>query len=381
VNPGRPIHALVAARHQESSMSIRPWQYTLACVSLGALACDPYQRYGKGDGDLGPVDPVNFPPANLGTGGDRKFAGTGRFAELRAFVGGQPVGYFAYALPTPLATDPLRVLDAGMPYQPTPTPPAYVFDPAEGEPIPAHYGCAPPDRTYDPRLDSYRLDEQGNVFTALPQATYTPGQLPVTRYVPVVKEMKVSSAGLTCQSVKSQKVLLGKTSAVDTGNYLAWLIIDPMAQVFPLGATPANSFGLGLQRWGWFDRYLLAYLDGGYVPVTDAMVMEGMPPVAKTVKRMVPQKLYYPRSMVMDGMMMGPGRMGAGYDVLQARRGENGYSPLCQVFTYDAGMTMTVDALPKSATDIEARFNTMAAPLRPAMPPVVFCLQAKGATP
>src|SRR5438309_12089343 len=89
---------------------------SLICCSL-ASACDPYLRYAKDDDSLGPVDPVNFPPGNLGTGGNRMRAGVGSFTEVTAYVGGAPVCYFPYALPapSPATADLLRLIEDGKP--------------------------------------------------------------------------------------------------------------------------------------------------------------------------------------------------------------------------------------------------------------------------
>jgi hypothetical protein len=79
-----------------------------------------------------------------------------------------------------------------------------------------------------------------------------------------------------------------------------------------------------------------------------------------------------------DGMpveMPAAGRIGAGWDVLQAKRGTEGYSPICQVFTYDTVMPVKAADLPKDTATIEMMFNTMAAPIRPASPAYVYCLQ------
>jgi hypothetical protein len=102
----------------------------------------------------------------------------------------------------------------------------------------------------------------------------------------------------------------------------------------------------------------------------------------RTVSRLKPQKLYYPRSMIAttrmlpDGTMMttaAPGRLGAGYDVLQAQRGQPGYSPLCQVMTFDAGATLEASVLPRDVSIIETIYPP--ATLQPASPPYVYCLQ------
>ncbi len=356
---------------------------TTALASAG-LGCDPYERYGDETSSAGAVDPVNFPAANLGMGGDRLRPGRGNFTEVLAFIGGQRAGYYAYIPPAPaMGADPLRLLDNGMPYRFSPAPKAYVFDPQDANPFPATSSCAPPQGYRpDPRLDEVRLDEQGNIFTALPTATYNPGVASATTYIPVVRQAAVSGAGVPCQQPKSEAALLSvlnrKTPAdiPASDRFLAWLIIDPAAAVYREGQSAATSGGVGTQKLGWFNRYLLAYIDGGYIPTMETTVME--PPtsmISKPIVRMVPQRLYYPRSMVMGAMTAAPGRIGAGYDVLTAKRGDSGYSPLCDVQTYDAGMMpVTPAALEKDAATIEAKFGMT---LMPATPRYIYCLQVQ----
>lgn len=331
----------------------------------------------------------------MGTGGDRTRPGLGSFTETPAFVAGEMVGYFTYPFPVAAtgggkggggmaaASDPLRLREGDKPTAAFPAPTAYVFDPTDAEPIPDHYACVPPpDYQYDRIRDEYRKDEQGNVFTALPKVTFSPGVEAAPSVAPVMSETKVSSSGIECQSVKSSKTLLSTLGEGEkTGRYLAWVLIEPGAAVYRLGeSAKAKSPGVGTQRWGWFDRYLVAYLDGGYIPTAEATVTEAM--VDKTVVRMVPQKLYYPRSMIVtvakDGTMtMAAGKLGAGYDVMQFKRGDQGYSPVCDVTTYDPGMALTVDALPKDAAAIEEMAAAAMTMLTPANPRYVYCLQVK----
>src|SRR4051812_32533859 len=94
---------------------------SLICAVLAA-ACDPYQRFGKNDDSLGPVDPASFPQPNLGTHGDRARAGSGAFLQIGAFSGGMAAAYFSYPVPASLlAADPLQVSALT-------TPVAYAFD-------------------------------------------------------------------------------------------------------------------------------------------------------------------------------------------------------------------------------------------------------------
>lgn len=360
----------------------------VGCLVLGCLVaatlvgCDPYDRFGKNNDHLGPVDPVTFPPANLGVGGNRMQAGRGTFTETRAFVGGMPVGYFPYAVAAgPM--DPLRVTQI-------PARPAYQFTDA----------CVPPagyvwDEMTSPINEDHRKDQAWPVFTALPSATYTPGVAVTSPYVPVVAEKTVAVGGRPCQAFKSETQIVEtfkkemnnpKFVAADimpTGKLFAWLLIDPAAAVYPLGQS-ANTMhpGLGLQKWGWYNRYLAAYLDGGEIATAPAMVMEGMPPAPVMVTRMVTQRLFYPRSMVTGmnaaGMpTMAPGARGAGYDVLEFKKGDPGYSPVCRVFTYDTLMPMAAADLPKDVATIEMMFNAPMMEIRPATPPLVYCLQVR----
>jgi hypothetical protein len=135
--------------------------------------------------------------------------------------------------------------------------------------------------------------------------------------------------------------------------------------------------GLGLQRWGWYNRYLLAYLDGGYIPTEEVMVAGPSidTPTMIKVTRLKPQRLFVPRQ-IRTGMGMAPGRAGAGYDVLEFKRGDAGYSPLCQVWDYgDPALPVAPADLPKRADVI---LNTPGLnPAAAAPPSYVFCLQVR----
>jgi hypothetical protein len=358
-----------------------------------AIGCgqDPYQDLKDETVGLGAVDPVTFPAANLGDSGNRMQPGSGTFLETAAFAGGQPVGYFAYPVNTAAGRDPLRVLDNGKPYPPVSTPTAYAFDAADDAPVPATNKCSPPAGYHpDPRLDPLPgwYMRQGNIFTDLPKATYNPGVAAATTYVPVVAEARLSSAGRVCQELKSEKAVSSARAGKlpkPAGNYLAWLIIDPAASVFAfddMEQSPKTS--IVLQKWGWYNRYLVAYLDGGYVPVMAVDINVGTMdmPQMQPVTRMVPQKLYVPRGMVLvpDAMMMPvptPAKRGDGYDVLSFRRGTAGYSPLCEVVTYAAPMPpVAVDMLPKDAAAIE-KDPILMPTFMPGSPRYVYCLQVR----
>jgi hypothetical protein len=332
----------------------------LAVLGLGLGACDPYEDFGDESLSLGAVDPLNFPPANLGAGGNRTRPGNGSFEEIPAWVGGTPVGYFRYALPA------TTMVMGGMPVVPASVSRVYAFDATPAQPVPDKNDCTPPPGWKpDPRLDDVNYEQQGNIFTALPTATYNPGVAAASTYIPVVAQAPVQSGGQVCQRIKSSKGLekaLGMLPG--PGNdQLAWLIIDPAAGVYPFDADETHN-GLGLQKWGWYNRYLLAYLDGGYLPV---MQMD-------TVRLMRPQRLYLPRSPVMGAMGPVQAQVGQGLDVLTARRGQDGYSPLCEVMTYDLGMAVPPDMLPRDAAAITGD-PAIAMTLEPAASRFVFCLQ------
>lgn len=367
-------------------MRVQRMVLPLSLALMGLSGCNVYDRWDGGEFNAGPVDAQTFPPAYLGTGANRQRSGSGSFTARKAVAGEQLTEYFLLPLsPTQLAAkDPLAVRSNGAQTSAAPSPAAYVFDVGSDKPQ-----CqAPADYTFDPVRDDVAYDTQGVIFTKLPTATYNPGAEPTWSYAPLVSRVQVTSKGERCQALKSEKAVvtsaqvdvpltppvLGKSVGIPDSTLQAYAIIEPGAAVYHYTADGSKdpASGVGLQKWGWYNQYLLAYLDGGDVPQVEA----------GTAMRMVPQKLYYPRSQVTVGGTPKTVALGAGYDILTARRGEAGYSPLCQVFTYDAGGAMTPDALPKSAAEVEARYgSTLKAPTKgvsdksPAGDPYVYCLQ------
>lgn len=344
-------------------------RHYLLVLSVAAAGCNPYNQR-DGEFSAGSVDPANFPPGYVGVGGDHLRAGRGTFTEVRAFSNGQPLGYYSFPFSTTqlppfssggggTAPDPLRLVDAGKPYAKVPTPTAYLFDPATHCTPPAGY-------VYNARLDEVHYDQQGDIFTALPTATYSAGALPTWSYVPIVAARTVPAAGIGCQSIKSEATLKSSGAAIGMfqGTYLARAIIDVAAPVYRVGETAATSFGFGTQQLGWYNHYIVAYLDGGAIPTVGSA--DG-----STVE-MQPQTLYYPRSMVINGTKTLAGGFGFGYDVLDAKRGDAAYSPVCQLMTYDTGSAMTVDQLPKDVATIMSMYGST---LKNATVPFIFCLQ------
>jgi len=364
---------------------------SLTLALAGLTGCDVYERW-DGEFSAGPVDAQNFPPEYLGTGANRQRAGSGSFTGRRAYAGEQPLGYylFSFASGQLRAADPLAVRSNGKPTATAPTPLAYVFDPEAERP-----DCKRPEGyEFDAARDDVALDTQGHIFTALPTATYAPGAEPTYAYVPIVSQVPVAGNGIACQALKSEKTLVenqqkigveltepvnGKQTGIPDGTFRAWAMIEPGAAVYRYTSTatarePAS--GVGMQQWGWFNQYLVAYLDGGLVP-TQEVTVNNVP-----VVRMVPQKLYYPRSQVREGTTNRTVTVGQGYDVVEAQRNAAGYSPVCQVFTYDAGGPLPPDQLPKSAAEVVTRYGaTLRAPTKafgdrsPVGDAYVYCLQ------
>ena len=416
---------------------------------LALVACDVNKgRFDKDeDFNAGGADPYNFPVPYRGVGQIRQVAASGEFDEIGAFAGKNPVGYYSfpfspsqvlttnYAAPVGSAwpqgvIDPLRVDGPGANFRaslnnPVPTPLVYNFDPpsngdaaaalASQNPFPSSQRCKKRAAPYDPFLDAYRQDEQWNIFTFLPDrfTTFNFGSLATWTYRPVVAEVKVGTGDIDCQAIKSERRLLaasddGKVQiqrgdlepdkitrlGTPTGNYLAWALIDPGAAVVRVGES-VNIFdpngkisGTSIQKYGWYAQFIVAYIDGGYIPVEDGPRIQGAP-----TKRMRTMRLYYPRSTVDlgDGSAPAAGRVGQGYDVVQGDRfadDPSAYSPVCELWTYDAGPGTALEDLPTSEADILASFNTSLEPARTAqvataytpstaiVPRYVFCLQA-----
>ena len=332
---------------------------------FSSSGCTPYDRR-SGEYNAGPVDVSHFPAAYLGAGGDAKFGG-GVFAASDAFVDDNTVGYYAFPFSAAqlAADDPLALGDSFA------TPPAYVFDPGASDPFPGKPRCAAPaGYVYDEQRDGIRYDDQGNVFTALPADA---------SYVPLVAEVPVQSHGEPCQSIKSVETLVqdplvvvplqpppkgsaanALPSGVADGKLAAWALVDPSAEVdFPDGTLDPTTH-LGPQKFGWYAHYLTQYLDGGYVPTT--------------ATDLVAQTLFVPTLVPGTDMSGAPaavptmGAPGSGFDVLSAKRGAAGYSPVCRVMTFVPADPMNP---PTSAAAIDM------ATAMPAPTPFVYCLQVE----
>lgn len=297
-----------------------------ASLLLGS-GCNPYERR-YGEYNAGAVDPVNFPAIYLGAGGNAKRPGLGVFQFVSAYVRGQEVSF--YPLPFTGNIDLNKISSIPL---------SYVFDPDKVGVAHDSDKCVKAEGyTYDRQADAVRLDRQGNIFT----------KLPATGYVPIVKEVVVNSVSNPCQDSKSEEnlvnrtdvsvslnpppenVLDGRPSGRPSGKFLLWAIIDPAADVVPVSEKMLDPVTrLGPQRWGWYQRYLLAYLDGGYIPIDLASPMGQ--------QRMATQRIYVP-TLVYDAaekMPVDNDAPGSGLDIMEFRRGEDGYSPVCRIFTFD----------------------------------------------
>lgn len=324
-------------------MSLRKSALLLALSAL-TPACNPFDR--SGDYYAGPVDPKPFPDQYKGVGFSESEA-PGTITAFVATANDQAIEYFAF----PAAAAHLRLrTESAMGIRDRPN--AYVFDPAGDDPLPAAKCIPPKGYVYDQRRDFVRFDEQGSIFTALPSATYTG----------IVAEVPVVTNGMPCQGPKSHEDVVDRTDVtfpsglmkppvgtpppakqlgVPSGKYLAWVIVDPAADV-QLARGPNPNTGLGPQQWGWFDHYLLAYIDGGYVPTVQTMVPGMMGNPDSLVTSAQTQILYAPNTIIdADGMMQmldptDPAETfyGHGFDVLEHKRGEPGYSPLCKLLTF-----------------------------------------------
>jgi len=83
-----------------------------------------------------------------------------------------------------------------------------------------------------------------------------------------------------------------------------------------------GTYGTTVQKYGWYGQFIVAYIDGGYIPVEDGPHVAGSP-----TTRMRAQRLYLPRSTVIPTDASGnqngspsPGAYGNGYGRAQADR-------------------------------------------------------------
>ena len=378
-------------------MSLRSKVLVPLMFTVFVSGCFPYKNH-DGDYYSGPVDPTLFPPAYQGAG----FADSGSFGTFmaaQAFVtNGDMVFYYLF----PGATTKLRTESStnGM-VTVKDRAPVYVFD---GDPSKDSSKCvAPQNYVYDERRDDVHFDVQGNIFQQK-QTSKDPAALPSDAgYVPVYSEVPVASGGEGCQTLHSADgVMASKQLTLMTapaplgspdfrpvghpdGKYLAYAVIDPAADVrLPDGTLNPNTM-LGPQRFGWYDHFMVAYIDGGYVPTTMVTVpgMMGAPDEMQIVAQSM--TLYAPNTWLdamgnptgcdptdPTGATSGAPCLAQGFDVIDgvggmaAVRGKAGYSPICHVLTYTPA---DPTALPTDPSMIDP------ATVDPDTATLVYCLQ------
>jgi hypothetical protein len=329
----------------------------MVAAALGSLAllpaCNPYQNF-SGEYYAGPIDGTNFLSPYQGTLPGPADQGGGKISPVSASVDDNPINYYLFPLGDMQGVDPAGMAPAAPLTIDVITPPkAYVFDPLTGPtpdalPSPNKKCQAPDGYVFDQRTEAYRHDEQGVIFTQLPATG--------SGYFPIVAETPVTSAGQACQDLKSAAAVKNGLDGVKAGSpdtkYLAFALIDPTADVQP---DDPNS-GLGPIHEGFYNHFLVLFIDGGYVPTVN-VAAQGMTPAHTD---MVTQKLFFPSSVAVtmtDPMTMmmttvaQAGAYGQGYDLLEGVRGDSKYSPVCEVWTYDPDLDpMTM--LPISHTAI-----------------------------
>lgn len=375
------------------------WRRTVLfplALSLAASGCFPYRNH-DGDYYAGPIDPSNLPAPYQGAGGSSctGFAPSQQFATCTPATatvqGGALVSYFWFPV-SPDVPNPTMLRSVKTNPNGTTTirdrAPVYVFD--NGAEVNDSKSCTPPkDYVYDERRDFVRFDQQGNVFQQKQVASKDPPALPSDPgYQPIYAEVPVASNGEDCNGTHSadglvdlsndKKVTLQYDPAPignpdfrpvghGDGKYLAYAIIDPAANVLlpsidPRcgGKGPCNDVttGLGAQRFGWFDHFLVAYIDGGYVP-TSTQTVPGMAGAADqnlvtadTMTLLAPNAFpVMGASMTCDprdplGAGSGQPCIAQGFDLILGAmiagatkpgvgaRGKDGYSPICKVLTF-----------------------------------------------
>ncbi len=362
----------------------------LVAAAVGALlpACNPYRNF-SGEFYAGPIDPTNFAtPMYTGVlpaGGTPDQSG-GVITPNVGSVAGAPVSYYFFPFPdsqvaAPDDMTPATPLTIGsanlMPSGPTL---AYVFDPTTTSAFPSPSKCvAPPNYVYDQRLDAYRKDQQGTIFTLLPDDP---------SYLPIVAEDPVVTDGEKCQSILSESAVTRTRNDINVGDpdkkYLAWAIIDPGCDVLRTPSMPDAPGDLGPIHLGFWNHYLVAYIDGGYIPTIDVPV-NGM--VAAHTD-LVTQRMYVPNSFPGTDMSMnavacpntdptvscpaaGPGN---GFDLLEGARGDSAYSPVCEVWSYDPDTDQ--NGVPQPETDVSLLSPTEQASAAPSGT-YVYCFQVE----
>ncbi len=374
------------------------WRRTVLvplAFALAAGGCFPYRNH-DGDYYAGPIDPSGLPAAYQGSGSSScsGFAPAQQFATCTPATarvqGGTLVSYFWFPVTPGVNATMLRSLRSNPNGTTTvqDRAPVYAFD--DGAEVNDSKSCNPPSKDYvfDQRRDFVRFDRQGNVFQQK-QTPKDPPALPSDPgYQPIYAEVPVASNGEDCNGTHSADGLVDLSNAKKVtvqydpapvgspdfrpvghpdGKYLAYAIIDPAADVMLPSTDPRcggkgpckdPTTGLGAQRFGWFDHFLVAYIDGGYVP-TSTRTVPGMMGaqdqtliVADTMTLLAPNTFpVMGASMQCDprdplGAASGQPCIAQGFDLILGAltdgatkpgvgaRGKDGYSPICKVLTF-----------------------------------------------
>ena len=355
------------------------WAQLLAATAA-LSACSPWS-YGEGDFFAGTVDATNY-PADYQFGTEKEAAGS-LSPVVAATLSSSIVLTYNLAMPAAqtagadengipelaLALEPVDLVGYAPPSPAT----VFNFDPTASEPFATPQKCtAPTNYVFDARLEGYRKDYQGPIFTALPDEGS----------VPYLAEVAVSTKAMKCQTLKDQERLLKskdvtvpitkataigeEDSPTPSGKLVLYYPVNPRVSVEPAD----QNTGFGAQMWGWFNHYLFAYIDGGYLPTQQFSIDTGevdpdtMAPILLEFEGIRPQHWYYPATrpgalrdpdtgeisfpidpdtgeynFVAAG---GPGLSnrsaafaGAVTDLVDAARGEAGYSPVCELCEYE----------------------------------------------
>jgi hypothetical protein len=169
---------------------------------------------------------------------------------------------------------------------------AYIFDPQSNSPEASPPACvAPSGYRYDPARDPYRLDEQGPIFTALPDGP---------DYESLVTEVRVTAHGEPCQAVKSVATLRARTAATVAadGKTAILGIVGPGVSLQLQGGTDVTA---RVEHVGWYQGYRVPYLDAGYAPTSQRRVPGMGGGADQTITELSAQILYVPDT-VPDGM-------------------------------------------------------------------------------
>lgn len=172
-------------------------------------------------------------------------------------------------------------------------------------------GCVP-GKEFDVRTDAYREDVQFPVFDTLPLAT-TSSSAPAV--LPLVRVKDWNGVGqFACNAIKNDVSLtdgrFGGMAVENDNSIFLRAIVDPTY----LPVTPSASAPQVVAPFGWHKGLLLAYLDGGRVPLQDNGNVR-----------------------TMDGVWIKPTTSGAAATdpdarlVFQARPGEAAWSPVVRL--------------------------------------------------